>query len=273
MTTRSPFRTNLERRAWWAMVAYAVYRWESAVIIGLAIILTALYNQPFPWWPWWGWLAIALVTEALIVFTSITDVRTGEQVVADMLRQEFNPDVIRDRDLRSELERALEYRARIESLVRIQSVGVLRDRLEATTQGVQEWLANIFRLAQRLDTFKTDDVIHRDIEDTPAAVHNLKVRLRTENDPAVRNQLQIALQWKETQLQTLGALRSTMEQAEAQLETTVAALGTVYAQLQLISAKKAEGGTAERIAGSIHDEVAALNDLVAAMDEVYRKKE
>jgi hypothetical protein len=63
-----------------------------------------------------------------------------------------------------------------------------------------------------------------------------------------------------------------MEKAEAQLETTVTALGTVYAQLQLISARKAEGSTPERIADSIRDEVAALNDLVAAMDEVYGGK-
>jgi uncharacterized protein CbrC (UPF0167 family) len=254
------------------MLTYALFRWESAVVIALTIILTALYNQPFPWWPGWGWPAIGLVAEALIIVTSVTDVRTGEQVVADMFRQEFNPDAIRDRDLRSQLERALEYRARVESLVRGQPAGVLRDRLEATTHGVQDWIANIFRLAQRLDAFGADDVIHRDIQDTPSAVRNLEVRLRNEDDPAVHDQLQQALQGKRTQLQTLQTLQNTMEKAEAQLETTVTALGTVYAQLQLISARKAEGSTPERIADSIRDEVAALNDLVAAMDEVYGGK-
>jgi head-tail adaptor len=270
MSTHKPsFRTDLERRAWRAMLAYAIFRWESAVVIALTIVLTALYTQPFPWWPGWGWPAIGLIAEVLIIVTSITDVRTGEQVVADMFRQEYNPGAIRDRDLRSQLERALEYRARIETLVRSQSAGVLRDRLESTTLGVQDWIANIFRLAQRLDAFEADDVIHQDIRDTPAAVRNLEIRQRNEDDPAVQDQLQQALQGKRTQLQTLQTLQNTIEKAEAQLEATVTALGTVYAQLQLISAKKAEGSTPERIADSIRDEVAALNDLVAAMDEVY----
>jgi len=262
-------RSELERRAWRAMLAYAVMRWESAVVIAMTLVLTFLFTYPFPWWPWWGWPALGLVAEGLIVWTSLTDLRTGERVVAEMFREEFNPGAIRDQDLRAQVERALEYRARMEALARGTPAGVLRDRLEATIRGVEDWMRNIYALAQRLDRYHADQVIHEDLESVPAALKSLELRLRREDDPAVRQQLQEALRGRQTQWETLGRLQNTMERAEAQLETTVAALATVYAQLQLIGARKAEGPEAERVAASIRDEVAALQDIVAAMDEVY----
>jgi len=251
------------------MLAYAVMRWESAVVIAMTLVLTFLFTYPFPWWPWWGWPALGLVAEGLIVWTSLTDLRTGERVVAEMFREEFNPGAIRDQDLRAQVERALEYRARMEALARGTPAGVLRDRLGATIRGVEDWMRNIYALAQRLDRYHADQVIHEDLESVPAALKSLELRLRREDDPAVRQQLQEALRGRQTQWETLGRLQNTMERAEAQLETTVAALATVYAQLQLIGARKAEGPEAERVAASIRDEVAALQDIVAAMDEVY----
>jgi head-tail adaptor len=267
---RNAIRTDLERRAWRAMITYAVMRWESAVVIAMTIVLTFLFTYPFPWWPWWGWPALGLVAEALIVWTSLMDVRTGERVVAEMFREEFDPGAIHDRELRAQVERALEYRARMETLVHGTPAGVLRDRLEATIRGVQDWMRNIYRLARRLDRYHGDKVIHEDLESVPAALKHLELRLRQEDDPAVREQLQEAIRGRQTQWEVLERLQNTMERAEAQLEATVAALATVYAQLQLISARKAEGSEAERVAASIRDEVAALQDIVAAMDEVYR---
>ena len=267
---RDIIRTELERRAWRAMVAYAVMRWESAVIIAMTIVLTFLFTHPFPWWPWWGWPALGLVAEVLIVWTSLTDLTTGQRVVAEMLREEFNPRAIRERSLREAVERALEYRIRIEQLVRNTPAGVLRERLEATTRGVQDWIGNIYRIAQRLDRYHSDEVIQRDLETVSTAIRELEVRLAQEDDPAVRAQLQEALRGREIQRQTLETLQNTMERAEAQLEATLSALATVYAQLQLIRVKRAEGSQAERVAESIRDEVAALQDLMAAMDEVYK---
>ena len=48
-----PIRAELEQRAKRSMISYAIFRWESAVIIGLTILLAALYPEPFPWWRWY----------------------------------------------------------------------------------------------------------------------------------------------------------------------------------------------------------------------------
>jgi hypothetical protein len=63
-----------------------------------------------------------------------------------------------------------------------------------------------------------------------------------------------------------------MEKAEYQLESTLAALGTVYAQLQTIDLRGAEKGHAERLREEIDEQVAQLQDLDQAMDEVYQAR-
>jgi hypothetical protein len=60
-----------------------------------------------------------------------------------------------------------------------------------------------------------------------------------------------------------------MEKAQYQLETTLTALGTVYSQILLISAKDIDSGRARRLREDISDQVAALQSLQSTLDEVY----
>jgi hypothetical protein len=53
---KSAVKTDLERRAWRAMLATAVFRWESAATISLVILLAFFLPKPFPGWQWWFWL-------------------------------------------------------------------------------------------------------------------------------------------------------------------------------------------------------------------------
>jgi len=260
---------QLERQALRAMLAHGIFRWESAVVIAGTILLTYFYNHPFEWWPWWGWLALGLAAEIAIVYTSFADVQTGSQVVADMLRQQFNPRTLRGKAYRQQMEKALEYRERIEDAVRQRQAGVLRDRLESTTGEVDDWIGNIYRLASRLDAYDADEVIQRDMQAVPRELERLAQRQRQEDDPSVQQQLRAAIAGKRSQWETLEKLKDTMEKAELQLETTLTALGTVYSQLMLIGAKDVEGRRAESIAESIHDEVMSLQGILEAMDEVY----
>lgn len=262
-------RKQIERRARQAIVQYAFFRWESAVVIAGAILLTFFLPHPFPGWPIWGWIALAVGAETLIVYTSLTDPETNARVVADLFRQRFNPREIHDRQLREQVEQALNYHIQVEQLVQRQREGVLQDHLLDTTQQLGDWLGNIFRLARQLDTYKADRIIHRDRETVPEDIRRLRARLREEDNPGVRSQLEETLAHREAQWRSLEALDNTMDRARYQLESTVSALGTIYSQVQLIGARDVDSDRARRLREEIADQVAALQDIVDAIDEVY----
>jgi hypothetical protein len=81
--------------------------------------------------------------------------------------------------------------------------------------------------------------------------------------------MQEAIRSKRTQWDNLQRLQNTMEKAEFQLENTLSAMGTVYAQLQLIGAKDVDSSRARNLREDIAQQVAALQDIVETMDEVY----
>jgi hypothetical protein len=262
-------KNELKQRVSRAIIAHAFFRLESALTIALTLILIALLPQPFPWWQWWYWLLIGLVGEALVVYTSITDEMTSRTVVADLLRQEFDPGEIRSAEYRQRVEKALEYRQRIEEHVRSADAGVLRDHLIDTTAGIADWASNVFGLAKRLDRYHNDPMLRRDRSDLPREIVGLRSRLQREDNDAVREELQQAIASKQEQLGNLEKLQNIMERAEYQLETTLTALGTVYSQLQLIQAKDIDSGRAQRLRDDIADQVANLQALQETLDEVY----
>ncbi|MCX7839088.1 MAG: hypothetical protein N2559_06485 [Anaerolineae bacterium] len=151
---------------------------------------------------------------------------------------------------------------------------MLRDHLQESTAGITDWIAQIFRLAQRLDAFERDEMIKQDAEAVPRALRELQARIEHEDDDAVRAQARRALESKRAQAQNLTKLINTMENAELQLDATLTALGTVYSQLMLIRSKDdIEDSRAQRLRGDIAEQIARLNELQSAMDEVYGKRE
>ncbi|MBM4465525.1 MAG: hypothetical protein FJ014_08245 [Chloroflexi bacterium] len=266
---KSLFRTELERRAWRTMLSFAIFRLESALTIAATIILTFLFPNPFPWWRWWYWLVLGVVAEALIIYTSLSDAALAQKVVADMLRGEFNPREFRSAKYRDKVAKALEYRERIEGVILRSREGVLRDHLQEDARRITEWVASVFGLARRLDAYENDEIIKRDMTSVKSAIEEFEARLRREDDEAVRQQMREAIHSKKTHWDNLQRLQNTMEKAEFQLENTLSAMGTVYAQLQLIGAKDVDSSRARRLREDIAAQVAALHDIVETMDEVY----
>ncbi|MBM3130028.1 MAG: hypothetical protein FJ009_15575 [Chloroflexi bacterium] len=266
-------KNNLRSRATSAILTHAFFRFESAATIALTILLAYFVPRPFEWWQWWYWLVIGVVAETLIIVTSLQDANTGAQVVAEMLREEYNPAAIKTPKLRAAVQRALDYRHRIETTISQSEAGVLRDHLKNSTAGVTDWIAQIFRLAQRLDAFERDEIIKQDATSAPRELRELKERVEREDDDAVREQARHALESKKAQAANLDKLTNTMEKAELQLDATLTALGTVYSQLMLIRSKDdIEDSRSQRLRGDIAEQVAKLNELQGAMDEVYSSK-
>jgi len=266
------FRDPLKERTWWAMVSYAFFRVESALTIALTLILICVIPRPFVWWQWWYWLILGLVAEALIVYTSVTDPETGRRLVADMLREQYNPRTLHHTKYRKRLEKGLDYHHQMGDLIRQSDEGVLRDRLADAVDGIDAWIANMYHLSTRLDAYESDKVIARDMKTVPEALDRLKKRLAMEHNPAVRAQIEETLSSKQAQWENLQELKGRMQKADLQMEKTLADLGNVYSQLRQIEARDIDSGRAQRIAEDISDQVAMLQDIVDSMDEVYAVK-
>jgi hypothetical protein len=262
-------KDELREKATRAIFAHAFFRLESALTIALTVILATLLPRPLPWWQWWYWLVLGAIGEALVIYTSVTDEMTNRAVVADLLRQEYNPGEIKTPAYRERVEKALEYRHRIEEHIRSADSGVLRDHLADTTAGIADWAGSVFGLAKRLDRYHTDTMLAQDRRDLPREIAGLRSRLQREDSEAVRKELQRTISSKQEQLSNLERLQNVMEKAEYQLETTLTALGTVYSQLQLIQARDIDSGRSQRLRDDISDQVAALQSLQETLDDVY----
>ncbi len=272
--SNKPLSEELRDRAAKALIAFAFLRWESAVM--LAITLIAAVLLPVLFFPdvlllgqWWFWLALGAIGETLVVVSSIYDPSVRERVVGEMFREKFNPKEIRTKEYRYKVEKALEYRRQMEVLIQHTRDGALRLHLEATVSDVSAWIANMFALARKLDHYRASDILHHDMQSVPAAIQQLEQRLVNETDIRVREQLKQTIDNKRAQWAQLDQLDNTMERAELQLDDTLSAMGTVYAQMQLIDAKDIDSGRAQRLRQDIATQVNSLHDVAAAMDEVY----
>ncbi len=269
----------LRRRAQSAIIQSAIFDWKSGVVIALTIILTVFGGSGIldsgtglTSWPWWYFSVGGAVAWLALVFSILFDPAANAKAVAELLRQDYNPAALRSQTTRERVNKALGYRARIAETIARARDGVLRDHLQDTAGQIDEWIANLYRVAQRVDDFETDDVIHQDLRSAPQALQNLQARLKSEGDPAVCEQIRETIQAKQQQLESLKRLESTMERAEYQMDSTVTALGTVYSQLLLIGAKDIDSGRAQRLREDIGEQVNMLHDLVSSVDEVYAHK-
>jgi hypothetical protein len=266
---KSSVKTDLQRRTWRAMLVNAFFRWESAATISLVILLAFFLPEPFAGWQWWFWLVGGALAEAAILYTSLTDPEFGRQVVADMLRQEFDVEALQDERYRGYLDKALEYRERIAEAVTRRRAGVLRDHFQEVARQVNEWIRSIYEISLRMERYEQDDLIHRDIKAVPARIDKLRQQLQQEDDPRVRAQLEETLRAKEVQLANLNQLQNGMQRAELQLESTLTAMGTIYSQLLLVGAKDVDSSRAKRLREEVAGEVSQLQDVLDSMDEVY----
>jgi hypothetical protein len=266
-------RSELHKKAQSAILQYAFFRWESAVMLAGTVLLTALLPRPFPWWPVWGWPLVGAVGLAGIFYSSLTDADANARVVLELLQQQFDPRKIADRALRQEVETALTYQQRIETQIRRQRAGVLRERLEDTANQLGDWIANIYRLAVTLDAYRRDDLLAQERETVPEEIENLAARRDRERDPELRQELERVVESKAKQWQTLRTLDARMKQAELRLEQTMTALSTVYSQIQLVGARGVDSGRAERLEADIREEIDQLDDLISSINEISERVE
>ncbi|NDJ77962.1 MAG: hypothetical protein GYB65_17060 [Chloroflexi bacterium] len=263
----SRVKDDMRGRAWQAIVMSAFFSLESAVIIGLTIVLFGVGYQPFDWWAPALWLVFGAVAELLYLGVTVTDPKAAQRAVDRMLTDKYHPNSIKNPVARERLKRALEYRRLIGEAAAKQS-GAMRTSLETTASEINAWIEQIHKLAVRMDSFEENEIINRDRRMVPQDLKNLQRRLEYESDPGVLGEIKEAIQTKEEQLSNLRTLENNIKRADIQLDHTLSALGTVYAQMQLIDARDVDGARAKRLQENIRDEVLSLEDTISAIDEV-----
>jgi hypothetical protein len=272
---KSSFRDELEQRAGRAILTRSIYRWESAVIIALTLSLAVLtlagvIPALFGLFQWWFWLALGALGEVGLVWSSVRDPEFRARAVAEMFREKFNPRQIKNTALRQRVEKALEYRDRIDETIAKSQEGVMRDHMTDVSQGITDWMQNVFRLARRLDAYMADDTLRHDLQSVIPSIDSLKKRLALEDDDTVKRQISQTIAQKQIQRDNLHKLQNVMERAQFQLESTITAMGTVYSQMMILGARDVASGRAQRLQQDIDDQVQALQDVVQTMDEVYQ---
>lgn len=264
----SEIRNEVQREARNNILQYAIFRWESAVVIALTLLVFFLAPGPLGL-PRQLWLLLGAIGLGALVYSSLSDAETNARVILEVFQEKFDPRRIRDKALRQEVEEALEYQRRIELQVRKQPAGIIRDRLNDAANQLSEWVSNIYQLALRVDAYQSDDLLAKDRDKLPQELEALRSRREREPNPGVQQQLDQVIESKTAQWKTLRELDARMRQAQLQMEQSLTALATVYGQVQLLNAESINSGRAERLQSDILEQVKRLDDLVASLNEVY----
>lgn len=170
-----------------------------------------------------------------------------------------------DFDLETDLEQARRYRQQIQSILK--SNPNQNSRLAEVSAQVNDWVKIVETMAARITEFRRNTVIQNDLVSVPKAIAKLENQLASEADERVKARLQQSLSTRQNQLATLEKLRSTMRQAEIQLEGTVASLGTIYSQV-LTAQSTNQVADYSHLAADVGEQVHQLQDQIEAIEEV-----
>jgi hypothetical protein len=265
---------SLRERSRGKIVESAFINLPNAVLIGASIILggMAAIGVDVAGLPAW----IPLIGTAGAFFANslvrLFDTRRNQQVVSQLLREQYNLDELRIKQHQQYLAQAIAYRQRIDEAVTKLPDGPMRTRLADVANQVEEWVRRIYTLAKRVEVYRGDPLIQRDLVNAESNVSELRARLARERSPSVRTEIEDTMRRREQQRDMLQQLDDTMDRAELQMESTLTALGTVYSQILLVDAKDVDSARAQRLSEDVAEQVQGLQDVLSSVDEVYAQR-
>lgn len=263
--------TEARQKVFGTLLASAMLRWETLVTLMVTAILFLFVQDvslPFMEWQPWYWLALGGLAEAVLIASTLNDPEAAEQALAEDFEREYDLRNIHNRISRERLRDAFEYRRNMLKLADV-ARGTMRTRQRTLISGINDWIAHMYNLATRIDHFENNDLAARDLQRVPRKIASVRRRIGREGDDHTRRDLEQQLKLLQRQLVSLEASASIIKRAEIQLESTLSALGTVYAQMSLLGAKDSDGARGQRLSIEIKDEIDKLQDTIDAMDEVH----
>lgn len=239
-------------------------------------VITAILSGSF--FPWFIFPAAAFLIPIFIIFTGI------------MLKEDDSPQARARRNaeeaqrnakaagasmsasLQSKVNSARMYQRQINSMAQSAKEPMKKSRLNDLSAQVGEWVGSVEAMAKQVDDFYRNEVIQNDLNTVPASVRSLTRQLSNEQDPAVRSQIERTLAARASQLKSLETLQSRIRQSEVQLESTIAAIGTIYSQALAIQSTDqiADYG---HLSQEVDEQAKALRDQLEALEEVKFDKD
>jgi len=172
--------------------------------------------------------------------------------------------------MEQKLQRAVDYRKHIEKLIKEKQHSPLADQLAPISANLMQWENHLRQLAIRVRNFEANQLVQRDLTEVPAAIQRLEAQLAYETNPQVRQEITETLQSQQTHQRQLQELATLIRRTELDFDETLAAIGGIYSQLQLLGAKDIDRDRAKRLSTDVHEQANRLDDLLKAMDEVYQ---
>ncbi|MBN1992961.1 MAG: protein kinase [Anaerolineae bacterium] len=168
-----------------------------------------------------------------------------------------------------QLQRAADYRRHIANSLKQFRKSPLANQLAPMRVKLNQWEEHLRQLVNRLNEFELNQIIQRDLREVPNAITQLQQRLKTETDPQIQAQMAGTLTSYQEHQSQLEALSAMLRRTELEIDETLAEIGAIYSQLQLLNAKDIDRHRAGRLSEDIEEQADRLGDLLSAMDEVY----
>ncbi len=264
---------NLREQTRGKIIESALINAPNAVLIAAGILLVGTDTLvPVLGLPAVAWLAAIVPLLLANTLFRLFDTRGNQKLVTQLLREKYNLDDLHIQQHRQYLAQAIAYRQRIDEAVTRMPDGPMRVRLADVANQVEEWVKRIYTLARRVEVYRGDPLIQRDLVNAEGNVTELRSRLGRERSPAVRTEIEDTIRRREQQRDMLQQLDDNMDRAELQIESTLTSLGTVYSQMLLMDAKDVDSARAERLSDDVAEQVRGLQDVLSSMDEVYEQR-
>jgi hypothetical protein len=170
-------------------------------------------------------------------------------------------------EIASKLAQAQAYKKQIDAIALAETNPAKKERLRELSVQVNEWTGDVEEMARQLDAFKRNDVIQRDLVAVPEAIKKLTTQLANETDPRVKAQLERTLAVRSDQWGSLQRLQSLMRQSEVQMESTIAALGTIYSQALAVQSTN-DIAEYSHLTEEVNEQSRMLRDQLEALQEV-----
>lgn len=264
----SNLHTELHQKTRRAAWEYALFRWESAVMLAGTLLLTVFLPRPFPWWPGWAWPALGAIGFAAIVFSSLTDADTGAKVLRQLLEAQLDPKLLKDAALRAELEAAFAPLLRLEAHRLSLPSGAVRTHTDTLAALLTDWVGQFYQLLRYIDTYQRDFRIAQRREQVYEEIKTLSARRRFERNPQMLTRLDEGLEDLGHDWYTLRLLNAELRLAQNRLSPQRQAFEATVAEVRELQAQLLEEHAAQ-LRKSIEEQTARLSQQVARIHVIY----
>ncbi len=239
-------------------------------------VMTAIIGGSFV--PWFLFPVAAFLIPIFIIFTGIVlkednspAARARRKAERAQREAKLAGEAV-SASLQAKVNTARTYQKQISSMAQAAKTPLRRSRLNDLALQVDDWVKSVEEMAKQVDDFKRNEVIQNDLSTVPAAVRALTRQLADEHDPAVQSQIERTLNARAAQLKSLETLHRRIRQSEVQLESTIAAIGTIYSQALAIQSTD-KIADYDHLSQEVDEQAKVLRDQLEALEEVKLDKD